>query len=652
MPKDSGIGILGYEGSADLGSAEDTAIPVVAKDQELSNVNKTAQELRLIDHQNNLTLYNQKIQDRDKLLKLFEEGQVESGKILPGDKHYYDELETKHNEAYKAIKGMDDRQGISNYLKVNTELHDMVTNLQHRWTEITKLEAEKATQKLPKDIQSYTDHIAKQIAKKPGELIDPYQKAFSGDFDAMATAIKGSQIITSGGGGTLPTLTQQGQTITTKDAKGNIVKSVTKTAPVAGKKTGTPTKIGTAASNIEPAGAYDPKTDTWDPALYSPEQLQQQQRTSGTPEGYIQATPEMYYDLPTMIKRAEQLYLGDNEQAENQRQWFQLFYKSPEWTQKDLITRDNERIRQYLVERGIDPNSKEGKDSLIQFHLEDQNNPNSRIVLTEQTPTFAAKHTLASIEGNYVQKPTYTWDKTKNDWLLKQIATNANALASRAHARLYQTQAYRIASQIKDEKQQDKVFDDVYSRTITAQPNLVTSDKGNSFMTIANIPAAHLLPLTTFAPDSKGIIRPSIVYPLGVTKNKDGTYSGEGYYDPSYTYNGRAMSATTMWNMYDKFKKDMGKKWDGSFNDYLHSAISTRDGQPPVLELTLTGQTLSGQKISTDRAYSRESLKALSNAWQKKFQDSPFDLNAALSDPEVVGSATESTTTTTNSNDR
>lgn len=413
MPRDTGAQILQIQPQEDLGYAADTAIPVVAKDQTLSEVNKTAQDIMLFDHQNNLTLYNQKIKDRDALLNLFAEGQVSTGKILDGDKHYYEEKEKEMNEAYKGIKGMNDRPGISNYLQKHQELKDLVTNLQIRWTSITGLEKELSEQTLPEDQDAYKKYIAEQYPKKPGELINPFQKAFSMDYPDMVKSNQGKGM----GAATID------KTTVTRDAKGNVVKSVTQTAPAATGKGKTATATATAIDsggmqNVEPAGAYDPKTDSWDPTAYSPEQLQQQATSntstaSAAPEGYIQVTPETSWNLDDVIKNTETNYLTNKKQAENQRQWFQKFHTSPKWLQKDLITRENAKLRQYVSDKGIDPNSQKGQNALHKFHLENPNDPNSRLILDEGITDFAAKSSLAAVDGPFVQKATYQWDEKR-----------------------------------------------------------------------------------------------------------------------------------------------------------------------------------------------------------------------------------------------
>jgi hypothetical protein len=311
---------------------------------------------------------------------------------LPGDQQFYDEAEKAQTDAWKAIKSPTDKEGIANYLTKTQQLQDLVTNLQHRWAGVTGLEQEKAKQTLPKDIQSYADHIAKQVAKKPGELVDPYQKSFSGDFDEMAKQIRGTQMITKGSGGELPPLGSETKTTTT-DKNGNVTTKVVE-KPVVGLPKGTKSGI---SSTTTPTGS---SLSIW------------------------QETPEKYYDYPTMLKRAEQLYLGDAEQQENQRQWFNKFHEAPAFMQQDLINKYNQRIRDYSQQRGLEPDANGRFSDEIKY----RRTPDGKVLLEETPSSFAAKHTLATIEGDYVEKGQRMFNKDIANYLLENKKADAEAI--------------------------------------------------------------------------------------------------------------------------------------------------------------------------------------------------------------------------------
>jgi len=395
---ETGTNILNYKGDANLGLAENTDIPVIAEKPELSQINQAADQLRLFDHQNNIMLYQQKIKDRDASMALLAQGKVQSGKILPEDQKFYDEAEKAQTEAWKGIKGLNDKDGIANYLTKTQQLQDLTNNLQHRWVEVTKLEGEKSKQSLPKDIQAYADHIAKQRSKKVGELIDPFQKSFSGDFDDMAAQIKGTQMLTEGVGGQLPPLTSETKTTTT-DKNGNVTTKVVEkpgALPVKGKQTVTST------STVGPEGTKESVS-------------------------IFQKQPDKYYDYPTMLKRAEQLYLGSPEQSENQRQWFTKFHEAPAFIQEDLINKYNQRIKDYSTQRGLQPDA----NGRFQDEIKFKRTPDGKLLLQETPSSFAAKHTLATIEGDYVEKGGNTFNESYANYLRLVAKDKADMLNDR-----------------------------------------------------------------------------------------------------------------------------------------------------------------------------------------------------------------------------
>jgi len=560
---ETGSSILGYTGNAQLGLAENSAIPVVANKPDLDAVNQASQNLRLYDHQNNIMLYQQKIADRDATLKLLAQGKVNSGKILPEDQKYYDELEKAQTASYKAIKGMQDKDGIADYLTKTQQLNDLVTNAQHRWTEVTKLETEKAGKTLPKDIEAYDNHIKKQRAKAIGELVDPYQPAYSGNFDDMATQIKGSQMITKGIGGTLPT-----------DAL---------------TKPGTKAKPGTSA--VGGAGTLTP----------------------------FQDTQEKYYDYPTMLKRSEQLYIADREQTENQRQWFNKFHEAPPFMQEDLINKYNDRIKTYSEQRSIAPN----ENGIYPDQIKYRKMPDGKFLLEETPSSFAAKHTLATVEGDYVQKPQKVFDKDIADYLLGKEKAGTDRLykMSMAAAAGKKAGAYvaNIRSQIKareGEPEQNKYLDEIYNRNLVEQPTLISPSGKKDAVVLSDIQNEKSLPIFTFDKTGKpSLLKPYGSQPILDDKKKVIGYKG-GNYKQQYIFGGKNIDPHQIMNMYLKFKKDNAGKWDKGLDDYLKMAIDNN----------LFDVKLSGENGSTDRIISREAQRAISNSLTKKGQDAVFEI--------------------------
>lgn len=590
---ETGSSILSYKGDANLGLAENTAIPVAAERPDLEAVNQAAQNLRLYDHQNNLTIYNQKIADRDKMLGLLSQGKVNSGKILPEDQKHYDELEKAQTEAWKNVKGLQDKEGMANYLSKTQQLQDAVANMQHRWIEIGKLDAEKAKQTLPKDIAAYDNHIKTQRAKSIGELIDPYQKSFSGNFDKMRNSIRGSQMLTKGIGGQLPPQGQETVTVTDKDGK-QTVKTVT-TPP---KQSGAPvTKKGTTSSTtVTPAGG----------------------RTSLS---IWQETPERYYDYPTMLKRAEQLYLDkDGEEAENQRQWFKNFHEATPLMQDDYVDKINKRIKEYSEQRGIAPDANGNYPDQLKFRV-----INGKYILDGETPaSFAAKDALASIEGDYVEKGKKVLNKEVADYLLENKKLDIQALFNKgklANERIKSVAyAENIRSQIKarqgEPEEQQKYLDDIWTRNLIQQPKLIMPfQKGFAQTKVDNI---NSLPIFTF--DANG--KPSILKPKGgkpiIQNNKIIGYTG-GFYTQQYLEGGKPIDVSRVKSMYEQDLPTLKKMgFTGDIDDYLKGLI----------EDNVIGIKLIGDNGASDKGVNTNALKAISNPLTKKGQEGIFDMPA------------------------
>lgn len=469
MARNSGTDILNIQPNPELGFGQDVAIPVVAKDQKFNEVNKVAQDLLLQDHQNNLVLYNQKIKDRDKMLELFAEGQVQSGKILDGDKRYYDDAEKKKNEAYKNIKGMDDREGISAYLKAHNELKDVVTNLQHRWSEITKQEQEKAAEPLPDDQKIRQDHIDKMIAQKPGELVTPFQKALSLDESSMRQWIYGAPTPSK-----KTTVKEDGvTTVTTLPGTGAAAQGT-------GKNKTQPLPTGAKAIAVAP---------------------------DKIPHGYIQTSPGWQYNLDDFLRNANAGYLEDRNQQHYQAKWFDTFHNSEEWMKKNLIEKENKRLREYAEETGLTPTGKDANgnntyDATIQWAI----GPDNKIVLKDNPPTFAAKHALAMVPGPYKVGPSYEKDYKQ----LQLDVDNKKANAEVAKARSAAALNYAKIGQMKRGEEKDAQMVNWFRTNFTQQETLFNPDG-----TLKAISADNSTPILTFdANDAKKIIT---LKPIGTT---------------------------------------------------------------------------------------------------------------------------------------
>src|ERR1700735_3884949 len=99
MPE-TGSQILSYVGDKNLGLGSSPEIPAINPNSNLDTINSTARDILLLNHENNIKLYDQKIKDRDATLKLLADGQVASGDIAPEDRPVYEKAKQATKDAF------------------------------------------------------------------------------------------------------------------------------------------------------------------------------------------------------------------------------------------------------------------------------------------------------------------------------------------------------------------------------------------------------------------------------------------------------------------------------------------------------------------------------------------------------------------------
>jgi hypothetical protein len=646
------IDIINYRGQSDAGLGANN-LPISAKGGNEAT-NRTAELMRQYDHENNLTIFNQKIKDRDKLLGLLMDEQVAAGDILAEDKKYYDEAERLQTDSYKAIKGLNDADGIRSNLKATKDLKDVTTWAQHKKIEIDKLRAEQAGMTLPQDRALMETHIQKQLAKKPGEFVEPYQKPFSTDIDGMKTAIIGSQMLTKGAGGNLSEKEVQTKTVTSTGKDGKVTtKEVVQTKPVVtGTQPATKKQVATGGTVVNEDGTISA----------------------------ISETPERYYDYPAMERRASELYYNDPVQAENQRQFVNTFNRMPLPAQVDFIKSNQRRIFDYYTERGIEPDEngrfpndinyvvlepvKDNDGKVVDYKPKyiTQNIPASgqntvlpqtgassrafpaninqasgedKILITDSVPQFAAKHTLASIEGDYVERPKKIFDKDIANYLLGKEKADADAFYKKnmAAAAGLKARAYvrNIDSQIKKregDEEKNKYIEEIYVRNLLEQRALATWIPGTTKYKLDNVSAQTSLPIFTF--NDKG--KPTILKPIGSQEvmgadEKVLGYKG-GHYEQQYISDGKTVKAQDLMDDYLQFrklyKKKYGNEYEKNFDGYLKEAIQNNRYDVKLV----------GENGATDKIISREAQRAISNQLTQKGEDAVFEIPVDEQIPE------------------
>lgn len=609
MPE-SGSQILSYQPSVAQGQGANSDIPVIDPKANLDVINNASRDILLLNHDNNIKLYDQKIKDRDNTLNMLAQGQISAGDITPEDRVVYDRAKSNTSAAFFDMinnGGLNNPTAVRNYRDKVAAQNDVAIHAQSRKLELDKLKQEQAGQTLPDDIKSYQTHIDKQLDRPFWNPIDPYQKAFDLNLPSMTSSIMGTPT-TEGQIGQLdaqglPTAQTQWNTTTTKNGVVTDKKTV-KTAPVrSAQLTRLPKGVSVGGTQVNKDGTISA----------------------------ISYTPEKYWDLPTMLKNAQEQYISDPTQRENQNQWFDKVNNYPDPQKVKLLQAYNARLADYSKERGIQPD-KNNPDGTP--HYPDQINyltdPTGKIQISETPSSFAAKHTLASIDGNYVQVPQAQFNKDIANYNVSKERANSDAFYKQAMAGAANTKARAYAANLGQQMklrakgaEQDNFLDEVYTRNILQQP--LVQGAGTNNVNFHQINAESSLPVFTL--DGK---TPKQLIPIGATpvydkyeaNGKPATgakvqYYKGGHFNTAYLVNGKQLSQQDIANGYTNFAKILGDKWDGSLEDYLKLQIQKNNFDV----------RLEGANGATDRKLSIAAQRLISNQGTKKGQTAVFDNN-------------------------
>lgn len=616
---ETGSQILSYQGNAGLGAGA-SSIPVINPDANLNIINDAAKNIQYLNHDNNIKLYDQKIKDRDTTLALLHAGQISAGDINEADRPYY---ETARQNVQKAFDDMINKGGINNqdayknYLDKVTDLNNITTNAQSRNIELKKLQQERSQQALPEDKAAYDNHIKAQQQKSFWQPIDPFQKAFNYDINSSTAKVTG-QPTTLGLIGTDAAAGQPaGQTTWQSKTMKNGVetdKTTTKNAPA---RTGV-VNNKTAKQPITIAGTQANPDGTLTPFSY---------------------TPEQYYDLPTIQKNVDELAATDPTERYTYQSFLNDFtndQKLPPEQQLSTLKAYNNRIADYSTQRGIQPIG-QNPDGTPKYpdQIKYYQDPVSGKVLIQETPaSFFAKHALASINGDYVQKPQAIFnDKIgKYNIDLKKATSDEFYKHAMGNAALRKAGAYSdfMSQKIKTLKtaaEQDNFLNDLYTRNISNQPLL--EGRGNNTATFSSVKASNSLPIFTLEGDKPKQLIPIDGVPVyanddyKLDANGDKTlkvgakllYYKGGYYHPEYLLNGKKIAPAQITQNYNKFKQLLGDKWQGGLEDYLKLQIQKNN----------IDVTMQGANGTTDKDLNIAAQRIISNKNTKKGQTSVFD---------------------------
>ena len=582
--------ILGYKGDAAQGIGANAKGWTIDPTQQLSVIQKTANDIMLLDSQRAVKMFEQKVKDRDDLYRLLENGQVQAGDIDPKYRSEFDKAEKESKDAFLKIKGANDDEGRMNYLSKVRALKDVTTHAQSKTLEKAKLEQELAKQTSPAMIKAYEKHIKGQEDKPFWDMYDPFHPTPQYNMDFIKLGLDGS---VSGTGISAPTATTSKTTQTTKDGKTSTTQTQT-SAPVKGK-------------GVQPVMTGETQTGT--DAL-----------------GRTITSSETKVDYGKIQDNIAKLYLSNPDQRYNMEETFKKIQQDPT-AGKDVIEHMQQRFAEYNKENGFDENN----PNALKFTVGvDKNNSivemrgvNGELVgyhINMPIPKFAAMMTLAEHPGKYVERSAQ-WDK---DYDMYKLALKKEKDANEiGWARINETRRLNNAkiAKLKTEGEQDQAMAQLWDNNHAEQKNFINLTPGNisptgSAFVESKIPANKSLPIYTIGKEGK----PEILIPKGATiiKNKAGniiSYEG-GSYDIKYVdKSGNPIEGNTLeklYNNYSALETNPYKKL--SFENYVKEIVKRGN----------IDYRIEGENGATDRQTAFSAQKIISNKTTKKGETSAF----------------------------
>lgn len=613
MPRTTGVDILNIKPDASMGLGQDSNIPTPAV--ALDQVNKAADDIRMYDHQKQIMKYDHDLKNQDRLMKGLAEDAVAVGTILPEDMQYFKDAENEDRKAFLSVKSMEPNADGQNkeyddYVRKHQSLKDTAATLQAKFVAIQKLRDQRAKATLPEEQKALDAHIANELKRKPGDPVRPYQQAFTMDLDKMVENAQTGALLKNGEAINIPPTT----TKSTTGPKGTTVQTT-----VGGKPATAATQKGTIPITGN-AAALDKNGEL----------------------PIIITEPDQKWDYKTMLRNTTKQYVADEPGRVNQQRIYDIFQGADSDIPKNVLQEWNKRLASHDQVNEIPsikvpgppgPPDPSNPGSIVGREIDTHEYPNAinyrmvgdKVVLLDDVPTFNAKVALANVKGDYITKGKKSFDenafklnmenaKNKADIMLK----GAQAQGQRAKSAWYHA---KIAAMKPED--QDKAINDGYKYNLTTQQNLAVPE-GKGYK-LAQIPGNQTTPIFTWASGKDGAAaKPVIIKPIGskpiygndpknpATFGKVVGYEG-GHYDQQYIFGGKPLSASGLYDMYDKFKKDT-PNWNKGFDDYLKAAINNDFFDVKII----------GENGSTDRNVHTQALKAISNTNSKKGQDQPF----------------------------
>lgn len=605
--------ISNYTGDANLGIGTNPNIPAINPNANLNVINETGKNIMLLNHENNVNLYRQKIKDRDSLYELLDAGKVAVGDILPEDRPMIEKQQKKMFDAFSDMVkngGLNNKEAALEYKKQVEVLHDMANHAQGRYVGIKALESEKATQTLKAKQQDYENHIDAQKKKDFWQMIDPYQKSLDYNPDFYKVYQNGALVGGATGTGTVPVTTDR-TTVSITGGKSKTTQTKTTTSKAAAAQKGVVPMQGTIVKG---------------------------------PDGLTYEVSQQYYDYDKIKQNASDGYLDQKgEQAEQQNKHREIIESSPEYIAKPYLDHIIQRIKDYNKDRGLVT----GSPGYIPFDgvqdLTKPDNavttplavklPNGQYKINATTPEFSALIALSDINGSYAPETRKWLEDADKFGLLK---AKANAEVAYKHvmgavagmkARAYVDNIRQQMKYRKDQADQDNYLDELYTHNIVQQPLL--EPRGKNSVVLAPIKAENSLPVFTLDNGQVKQLQPiggEPVYanPSDKTKGKKPLYYKGGHYEQQYYFQDKPLSLQEINDRYQSWKSK-NKSFTGGIEDFIKGALQTG-----TIDVKLIGAN-----GATDRKLSLAAQRIITNKNTKKGQVGIFDDNTPPAEDNV-----------------
>jgi hypothetical protein len=178
----SGQEIINSTGQ-NFGVATDAGAVGASGEYNTDYVNQIFRDAMLLNHQKQLTLFQQKVKDRDTTYDMINSGQLNVGDVLDQDRPLAQQKVDKVWQVFKKYKG-DVTSKPERWLEMKAAINDAQDTTKHaqsRMVEIGKLRAEAAKQTRPDLQKNYKDHIDKMINQPFWNQVTPYQQMMDWD---------------------------------------------------------------------------------------------------------------------------------------------------------------------------------------------------------------------------------------------------------------------------------------------------------------------------------------------------------------------------------------------------------------------------------------------------------------------------------------